>query len=118
MCKQILLLMTALLISSTGWTQTCDTETISASTPSSRFISGNGATVIDVETTLSWMRCSIGQQWNGSQCGGEPTIVSWQQAMTLVEKINQQNFDGHHDWRMPMIPELATIVEFSVSIRE
>lgn len=110
MLKQILMMIAAISLSTSAWAETCRTETLAASTPSSRFTT-DGATVSDKETTLSWMRCAVGQSWDGQTCNGEPQSVDWQQAMALADQVNAQGLGGHNDWRMPMVPELASIVE-------
>lgn len=110
MLKQMLVIMTAILLSTSAGAETCRTETLAVSTPTSRFTT-DGATVSDKETTLSWMRCAIGQNWDGKTCNGEPRAVNWQQAMALTDQINAESPGGHNDWRMPMVPELASIVE-------
>ncbi len=81
-----------------------------ASTPTERFQLG-GDTVSDSKTTLVWMRCALGQQWNGSICLGEPQAMDWRDAKTAVERLNREGYAGHNDWRLPALPELASIVE-------
>ncbi len=110
MLKHMLALVIITLFSFPSWSETCRTETLVASTPTSRFTT-EGMTVTDKETTLSWMRCAIGQRWNGETCTGQPQKLDWKHAMALVAETNTQGYDGHSDWRMPMVPELASIVE-------
>lgn len=111
MLKQILAIVVATFICfSSSWAGNCRTETMAESTPTSRF-SSMGETVTDQETTLSWMRCAVGQQWNSKTCTGEPKTMDWQHAMAMVEQANTSKLGGHSDWRMPMVPELASIVE-------
>ncbi|HXU93185.1 MAG TPA: DUF1566 domain-containing protein [Gallionella sp.] len=81
-----------------------------ASTPSERFQT-RGETVADGKTTLVWMRCAIGQQWNGSICTGAPQSMGWNEAKAAVERLNREGYAGHSDWRLPALPELASIVE-------
>ncbi|MDN3682052.1 DUF1566 domain-containing protein [Vibrio tapetis subsp. quintayensis] len=83
---------------------------ITKSTPSSRFnIHGDG-TVTDKQTGLTWMRCSIGQTWQGDNCTGNASNHNWQQALTLAK---DHEFAGKNDWRLPNVKELASIVEVS-----
>ena len=111
MLKQIMAILAATFICfSSSWAGSCLSETLAESTPTSRFSSAD-ETVTDQETTLSWMRCAVGQRWDGSSCLGQPQTVAWQEAMAMVDKVNAQGLGGYHDWRMPMIPELASIVE-------
>jgi len=111
MIKKILAMIGVMLITMTSsWAATCRTETLAESTPTSQFVT-TGETVTDEATTLSWMRCAVGQNWDGKNCNGKATTLDWQAAMALVNKINDQGVAGYHDWRMPMVPELASIVE-------
>lgn len=87
----------------------CRSE-LQASTPTARF-EANGETVSDTQTTLVWMRCAIGQQWNGSACTGEPQAMDWGEAKQMVERFNREGYAGRNDWRLPVLPELASIVE-------
>ena len=81
--------------------QSCNSA-IEPSTPSSQFIL-MGSEVKDVKTNLIWKRCSVGQYWNGSQCTGTTSALSWEQALA-------QSGSG---WRLPNIKELLSIVEVS-----
>lgn len=77
-----------------------------------------GATVVDTTTGLQWMRCSIGQTWNGSTCQGTPTQLTWIDAVRSGQLLNQQDipgFDGHNDWRLPTLPELLSLVYCSTN---
>jgi len=107
----ITLSLASLLAVSSAMGQTCKTDSIAESTPASRFIAGETATVTDTETKLVWARCSLGQDWTGKTCSGTPEKYSWQEATEIVKKLNDENFEGHADWRLPQIPELASIVE-------
>ncbi len=110
MLKQIVATLAAIMICSTSWAETCRTESLSQSTPTKQFTLSNDV-VMDKETTLSWMRCAVGQHWDGQACHGKAKTVAWSEAMAMVEKINTKGTGGHNDWRMPMVPELASIVE-------
>ncbi len=110
MHKQILAIAAMALFSLTTWAGECRIEALTESTPTSRF-SSTTETVSDMETKLSWMRCAVGQAWDGKICNGDPQKLDWQQAMAHVKQINAKGVDGHNDWRMPMMPELASIVE-------
>jgi len=110
MLKQMLAVVIVSLLSFHSWAENCRTDTLDVSTPTSRF-STEGVTVTDKDTTLSWMRCAVGQSWNGETCTGKAKKLDWQQAMALVAETNSLGYAGHADWRMPMVPELASIVE-------
>lgn len=87
----------------------CDNEypSIPFSTPSSNFTIQNNGTVIHHPTGLMWMRCSLGQTWDGANCTGSASIYNWQNALAQHET----HFVGYADWRLPNKNELATIVE-------
>ncbi len=64
----------------------------------------------DSKTGLMWMRCSIGQKWNGKTCTGEATTLKWKAAMEYPKKFNRKvTFGGYKDWRLPTIAELSSI---------
>lgn len=64
----------------------------------------------DPETGLIWMRCSIGQEWNGSTCTGQAITMTWSDANQYPRLFNQQvAFGGKSNWRLPNIAELSTI---------
>lgn len=109
--KLITIIACEALLATSAWAQTCQSNTIDESTPSSRFTIIGAGLVTDNQTGITWMRCAIGQSWNGSTCVGKATTYDWQSAMSRVKKINDSNYAGHHDWRLPYIPELASIVE-------
>ncbi len=76
--------------------------------------SDNGdGTVTDPTTGLMWMRCSMGQVWDGttSACTGPASTYTWDQAVALTGTVP---FAGQSDWRLPNIRELQTIVDRTV----
>ena len=74
--------------------------------------SDNGdGTVTDPTTGLVWMRCSMGQVWDGTTCTGEAKTYTFDEANALTGKVT---FAGKGDWRLPNIRELLTIVDRSV----
>ena len=94
-----------------AWAQNCQTRTIAESTPTSRFSFDEPGLVTDTDTGITWMRCALGQKWNGTTCSGKANTYDWQDAMDEVKKVNSSRLGGHSDWRLPYIPELASIVE-------
>ena len=61
-----------------------------------------------------WMRCVYGLTWNGQTCvndhqGG----YDWKTALLGAKQLNESaGFANHHDWRVPNIKELATVVNW------
>ena len=79
--------------------------------PQCKFFDGFGdngdGTVIDPRTQLVWKRCSEGQAWNGTACTGQPTKMSWFDAMQAAK---DSRFLGKNDWRLPSKDELSSVV--------
>lgn len=91
--------------------QTCD-PALPASTPTARFTADAAGTVTDRQTGLSWMRCAVGQNWNGTDCAGIPLTSPWAGAFDAAAALNSRGgYGGHADWRMPTLDELASLVE-------
>ncbi|MEA5446446.1 DUF1566 domain-containing protein [Gammaproteobacteria bacterium AB-CW1] len=67
-------------------------------------------TVIHAEYGLMWMRCSIGQEWDGETCVGAPTTLDIQSALLEAAESGHAGYD---DWRVPNIKELDTLTERS-----
>lgn len=105
-------LLVTLLIPVAQAEQTCRSD-LSNDTPTSRFMmDGNNGTVTDGRTSMVWLRCALGQMWNGEACEGVAKVYSWHEARAAIEKINATGgYGGHDDWRLPLVPNLASIVD-------
>lgn len=68
-------------------------------------------TVYDTSTSLMWKRCMEGQTWDGITCVGTANPYAFDQATALN---GNTTFAGYHDWRLPNIRELLTLVDYSV----
>lgn len=90
--------------------QTCR-STLAESTPTSRFVFSDDGTVTDTETEITWMRCTMGQKWDGKTCKGKAHEYNWQEARDAVAQLNSDTFGEPTSWRLPLVPELASIVE-------
>ncbi|SFU83506.1 Protein of unknown function [Paenacidovorax caeni] len=78
-------------------------------------ISTDGQTVTDKETGLMWMRCSLGQSWDGSRCAGEAREYTWDDARKAAQNYR---YAGYSDWRLPDIEELSSLVYCSSGRRK
>jgi len=92
--------------------QTC-LKSIIATTPEANFTTIPDGTATDNTTGLMWMRCSLGQEWNGNTCIGTATTFSWAEALNAAAA---QEFAGYADWRLPNKNELESIIEGSCSL--
>lgn len=77
-------------------------------TPNDNFTAVTTSSLLDVTTDLVWRRCSEGQTWNGSTCGGEAIKYTWQEALQLAHQASDEDLLG---WRLPNVKELASITE-------
>ena len=57
-----------------------------------------GATVRDASTGLQW------------QYGGSAFPMDWPSALSYVDDLNTRAWDGRHDWRLPTVEELLTLL--------
>ncbi len=89
----------------------CDTSLYPLSSPTSRFEDGSDGTVTDRQSKLMWMRCPIGQTWNRGTCAGQSSALTWADAEQAVKIINKSGKLFYSDWRLPQLPELASITE-------
>jgi hypothetical protein len=91
--------------------QSCDTSIYPLSTPTSRFEDHGDGTVTDRQSKLMWMRCSAGQTWSSGRCTGEALGLTWPAAQAAAQATNQAGQFFFKDWRLPQLPELASIAE-------
>lgn len=75
-----------------------------------RYQAHTNGTLTDQHTGLMWMRCSVGQQWNGVSCTGSASRHSWDNAMATAKALE---YAGYSDWRVPTREELDSIVHCS-----
>lgn len=113
--KKLLTGLTFLLLSFAGLPlaaeQACH-ELIAPTSADDLFVSDDKGTATHKTTGLMWARCSLGQQWTGQGCSGEPTLLSWAEALTASFG---QISAGFADWRLPNKNELEFIVEEACS---
>ena len=83
---------------------------MSATTPTNAFVTHGDGTVTHTATGLMWMRCTIGQTWDGNTCTGSgyEAFDSW---MRALHDTDGYTFAGYNNWRLPNKNELASIIE-------
>lgn len=58
-----------------------------------------------------WMRCSLGQTWEGNTCTGVAKEFTFDEAQAAVKELNAKvSAHGKTDWRVPTPPELASLM--------
>ena len=79
---------------------------------SGRYRNLDDGTLLDTCTGLQWMRCPLGQSWDGRTCCGEAVSCKWNDLSERVAAFNHQGgYAGHRDWRVPTINELRTLID-------
>ncbi len=63
--------------------------------------------VIDLSRNIEWLRCSIGQQWNGETCIGEAMLLDHP---TINQAIKIADAQLGPSWRLPTLEELYSLV--------
>lgn len=58
-----------------------------------------GDIIFDHTTGLTWQK------------SGSPDNMTYPKAQEYIETLNQQQFAGFHDWRLPTVPELMSLFE-------
>lgn len=90
----------------------CKMESIRAATPTADFIDNRDGTVTHRRTGLVWMRCALGQNWDGKSCAGQAEKYIWGKALQAAVDINAAGgYAGKSDWRVPNVKELESIAE-------
>lgn len=87
--------------------QTCLSDAPETS-PASHFSELSSTELVDSSTGLIWQRCAVGQTYTDSQCTGDATRFTWQQALVYVQQLAH---DEQKAWRLPNVKELATLTE-------
>ncbi len=102
-------------VSSVVMAQTCkEGRKQTAPTSSYSILESDERVVIDngfKRKATRWMRCAIGQEWDGKSCTGEPTLFTWMEVHQLAAKYNEEKYAGLNQWRVPFLPELMTLRE-------
>lgn len=89
--------------------------------PDSAYADNLDGTVTDIETGLTWAKCSLGQSWvdntpndgGDDQCSGTVTTYVWKAALDAVQSANGSGYLGRTDWRLPNKNELESLVEIA-----
>ena len=63
--------------------------------------------VVDLFTSTEWMRCSVGQRWNGETCIGKIISLNHEQMDEVLRIASDQLGSG---WRLPTRNELESLI--------
>ena len=67
------------------------------------FVDNSDGTVSDEATGLMWAQDDSGEG------------MDWESALAWAEQMNDENYLGHNDWRLPNAKELQSLVDYSRS---
>lgn len=107
--KRIVLSLVLLVLPPGVQSQDCKTP---EKETTDRFSPQPDGTVIDNNTGLMWMRCILGQNWDGKVCQQPKpwfTYHTWDKAMN---NASSSRYAGYQDWHLPTRDELRSIVEY------
>jgi len=65
-------------------------------------------TITDVNLGITWMRCSLGQVWNGYTCIEDQEYKGMDKAIDNLNAIAKQ--EGKSEWRIPKVEELQSLI--------
>ncbi|MBF0565439.1 MAG: DUF1566 domain-containing protein [Nitrospirae bacterium] len=97
-------------ISCTGTGQDADKKA-GVAWPSPRFTDNSDQTMTDNLTGLMWTK-DAGTPTVGACTGGK---LQWTSALDYITCLNNANYLGHNDWRLPNVLELQSLVNSNVS---
>ena len=89
------------------------TQSLDTSNPANEVIVKSGHfmvrdhLVIDLQHGVEWMRCSVGQIWNGTDCEGVAVQLTQEDVARAIVIANAQLGPG---WRLPSRAELEGLV--------
>jgi hypothetical protein len=63
--------------------------------------------VVDLRHGVEWLRCSVGQVWDGVGCAGNVMTLDHEQIEQAIQQANEQ-LGG--SWRLPDLEELEGLV--------
>lgn len=69
-------------------------------------------TITDLATGLMWSKNDSGYYEAGTESDG---TLNWEEALLWVQEMNDQEFLGYSDWRLPNVKELQSIVDYTKS---
>jgi hypothetical protein len=73
------------------------------------FSDNGGGTVTDNATGLMWSQDDSGDGVNTGPRSG----MTWEDALAWVQQMNDENYLGYDDWRLPNAKEMQSLVDYS-----
>ena len=85
----------------------CGPTAVRATGPSNGQFLARDHLIVDLKSGVEWMRCSVGQQWNGTSCLGEIIRLNHEDVAKAIVIANKQ-LGGN--WRLPDREELEGLI--------
>lgn len=77
-----------------------------------------GGILRDKATGLEWMRCALGQSWDGKTCLGQAKQFQFAAALQAAKDINtSRSVAGKIDWQVPSHRQLHTLMHCTLGTR-
>jgi hypothetical protein len=74
------------------------------------FTNQAGNVVLNQATGRVWMRCSLGQTWQDSNCTGNASLETFEGAQKAAKALNAGGgYAGANDWQVPTVLALASL---------
>lgn len=73
-----------------------------------RLVNNNDGTILDLDTSLVWQRCTAGQTNLTTCSGGTDLITTWTGALSYCQSLNLAG----KTWRLPNISEFRSLLDF------
>lgn len=77
-----------------------------------RLLDNGDGTILDLDTSLVWQRCTAGQTNLTTCSGGTDIILTWNSAVNYCQGLTL----GGRTWRLPNISELRSLFDFYLTI--
>ncbi|EOQ98208.1 PF07603 family protein [Leptospira wolbachii serovar Codice str. CDC] len=80
-------------------------------TTAKRLINNNDGTILDLDTSLVWQRCTAGQTNLSTCAGGTDLLSNWSGALGYCQNLNLAG----KTWRLPNASEIRSLIDFYIT---
>ena len=91
--------------------QKCDPSTPATTAMNGFKVGADGATITNIKSQQTWLRCSLGMTWTDNGCEGSSLTYNLAAAEAAIAELNVNQVAGRSHWRLPTVEELGAIVE-------
>ncbi len=101
--KVVLIFLAMILCVSSVWADAAKSKKPVAQSADKRFQDFGDGTILDSKTGLMWVKKDYWQR--------EKKWVNWYTANEYAQRMNNKNFAGYSDWRLPTAQEAQTLYD-------